>query len=154
MLMRNSVMACAYRRVRALQWIWCIAPGPGDAEAQFFCAQCLKGDSGVSIDFRRAAHDFKPAADQGLAIAQCFYGEMLRIGDGVPIDPCGGAHYFKLAADQGEAIAQFGYGTGMMFRWICNGAPVISNLLQTKDLLMLSLCLVIVLDMAEASRLI
>jgi TPR repeat protein len=64
----------------------------------------------VGIDFQKAVHYFKLAADQGVANAQFWYGFCLDNGRGVAIDLPKAAHYYKLAADQGVPESQLNYG--------------------------------------------
>jgi TPR repeat protein len=65
---------------------------------------------GIGVDFGKAAHYFKLAADQGHADGQVNYGDCLFHGRGIAVDFGKAAHYFKLAADQGHADGQFNYG--------------------------------------------
>jgi TPR repeat protein len=85
--------------------------------------------SGVPIDLARAARYFKLAADQGHAIAQTAHELCLLNGKGVPIDMNGVAHYFKWAADQGDAAGQYNDGL-----WLGDGVGIAMDLSRYLEL--------------------
>ncbi len=62
-------------------------------------------------DYDTALKEFRPLADQGIAVAQYNLGLMYHKGQGVPQDYQEAAQWCRLAAEQGHAGAQVLLGT-------------------------------------------
>ena len=75
----------------------------GVAIAQDYDAGLKAAQAG---DFQTALKEWKPLADQGLAIAQYNLGWMYADGEGVVEDDAEAVRWYRLAADQGDAGAQ------------------------------------------------
>jgi len=61
-------------------------------------------------DFATALREWKPLAEQGIALAQSNLGVMYQYGQGVPKDYKTAVKWYSLAADQGNASSQFNLG--------------------------------------------
>ena len=57
-------------------------------------------------DYETALREFRPLAEQGVAVAQYNLGLMYRGGQGVPSDDAEAVKWYRLAAKQGHAGAQ------------------------------------------------
>ena len=79
----------------------------GVAIAQDYDAGLKAAQAG---DFQTALKEWKPLADQGLAIAQHNLGWMYANGEGVAEDDAEAVGWYRLAADQGDANAQNNLG--------------------------------------------
>jgi len=76
-------------------------------------------------DYGTALKEFRPLAEQGVAVAQFTLGGMYDKGHGVPQDYQEAVRWFRLAAEQGYALAQSNLGA-----MYANGLGVRQNYVQ------------------------
>ncbi len=77
---------------------------PSQADFREGLAAYLRGD------YATALQEFKPLAEQGLAVAQNNLGIMYDTGRGVPQDYAEAVKWYRRAAEQGQASAQLNLG--------------------------------------------
>ena len=86
---------------------WQAVAKTGDAAAQAALGGLFIHGEGVTIDYGRALHWTRMAADQGEVTGQFNMGSIYAGGLGVERDYGEAAHWFQLAAEQNDAISRY-----------------------------------------------
>ena len=74
----------------------------GNAEAQFFLAECYKVGAGVDQDYTQAVYWYKKAAEQGFSAAQIFLGNCYFDGKGVAENKNYALYWLQKAVEDAE----------------------------------------------------
>jgi len=92
----------------------------GDTQAQYGLGLLYyQGGRGIHIQYDKAMHYFKRAAESGNNYAMAYLGKMYLEGDGngelIKQDNQTAIHYFKMAAEKNNPIGQAGLGTVYLY---------------------------------------